>query len=176
MLFRICKEIIFSSFIEQIDITVFFTIFGRAKETIFLRQRQVNVLDRAILETDSSFGEESTQETEMENECFDSWLQRVCRDMKNNDPTIDEVEIDHYGEQMCSFDSTDMMILSDAMETNTVVTSLIFRNIKIDKCSAEHPKQFQHNNKPANGRDTWWWWRRSDVSCNSSHEKSNKFH
>ena len=50
------------------------------------------------------------------------------------------MEIDHYGEQICSFDSTDMMILSDAMETNNVVASLIFRNIKIDKCLAEHLK------------------------------------
>jgi Ran GTPase-activating protein (RanGAP) involved in mRNA processing and transport len=143
MFFRICKEIIFSSFIEQIDITVFFTIFGRVKDTIFFNQRPENILDRA---TSSSFGEESTQETEIENECFDFWLQRVCRDVKNNDPTIDEVEIDHYGEQLCSFDSTDMMMLSDAMETNTFVTSLIFRNIQIDKCSAEHLKSILQNN------------------------------
>ena len=115
---------IFSPYVDHIGM-VFFKICLRAREII---------LDRPIY-TSPSFGEESTNGTDTD-ECFDYWLHRVCHDVKRNDTAIDEVEIDHGGE-LCSFDGTDMRLLTDAMQTNRFVTSLIFRNITIDGYSAE---------------------------------------
>jgi len=68
--------------------------------------------------------------------CFDNWLQQVCSDVKRNDPTIDEVEIDHCGE-LHMFDDTDMRLLTDALKGNRFVTSLKFRSVSIDKKTAE---------------------------------------
>jgi hypothetical protein len=81
-------------------------------------------------------------------ECFDFWLQRVCRDVKRNDPTIDEVEIDHRGE-LCTFDDTDMGLLRDAMHKNRFVKSLVLRNVTIDKNSAEHFKEILQSDSNA---------------------------
>ena len=94
-----------------------------------------------------SFGEESTNETEVE-ECFDFWLQRVCQDVKRNDPTIDEVEIDPRGE-LCTFDDTDMRLLRDALHKNSYVKSLILRNIDVDQKTAEHLKAILQSNTNA---------------------------
>jgi hypothetical protein len=94
-----------------------------------------------------SFSEESTNETELD-ECFDFWLQQVCNDVKRNDPSIDEVEIDNRGE-LCTFDDIDMKLLKDAMHNNRFVTSLVFRNITIDKNSAGHLKAVLQSNSNA---------------------------
>jgi len=91
-----------------------------------------------------SLEEELTSGTEI-HDCFDFWLQRVCHDVKRNDPTIDEVEIDHGGE-VSSFDATDMRLLRDSMQNNRFVTSLIFRNVTFDKNSAEHLKAVLQSN------------------------------
>ena len=73
-------------------------------------------------------------------ECFDYWLRRVCRAVKQNDPSIDEVEIDLCGDQQYSFDDLYMKLLRDAIRKNRYVQSLIFRHLIIDKISAEHLK------------------------------------
>ena len=82
------------------------------------------------------------------NECFDFWLRRVCNDVKKNDPSIDEVEIDHGGEPG-NFKEADMKLIKDAIEMNRFVTSLFFRNVNISKNSAEYLKSILESNSNA---------------------------
>ena len=130
-MYRLCKAILVA-YVDQIQ-NVIFRICLRGGEMLL----------KIPLRNPISFGEESTNETEVE-ECFDFWLQRVCQDVKRNDPTIDEVEIDPRGE-LCTFDDTDMRLLRDALHKNSYVKSLILRNIDIDQKSAEHLKDILCN-------------------------------
>lgn len=132
----------------RIGKTILSAYFHRIRIFFFRMLLQgAQVLLGRTLRNSVSFEEESTDETEIE-ECFDFWLQRVCHDVEQNDPTIDEVEIGHSGE-LCTFDDTDMMLLRDAMFRNQYVTSLILRNITIDKNSAEHLKDIIQSNSNA---------------------------
>ena len=102
---------------------------------------------RRQMEDSLMLGEESKNETEV-NECFDFWLRRVCNDVKQNDPSIDEVEIDHRGVR-CTFNDTDMRLLRDSIEKNQFVTSLVFRNVNMNKTSAEYLETILKSNSNA---------------------------
>ena len=124
-MYRINKTIL-AAFIDIIRM-FFLGLYLRAQEMISERRNCYSVLP-----------EEPRNEIDAD-ECFGFWLRRVCRDVKRNDPTIDEVEIDHRGETN-TFDNTDMKLLRDAMHSNRFVTSLVLRNVTVDKQSAEHLK------------------------------------
>lgn len=124
-MYRICR-VILAAYIDNMRF-FFFRIYLRGEQIIANRKLRYSRLH-----------EEFRTEMQAE-EPFDFWLRRVCRDVKRNDPTIDEVEIDHRGETS-SFGETDMRLLRDALQTNRFVTSLILRNVSIDKKSAEYLK------------------------------------
>lgn len=130
-MYRICK-VILTAYIDSMRL-FFLRIYLRGEEIVTKRTLRYSRLH-----------EEFRTEMEVE-EQFDFWLRRVCRDVKRNDPTIDEVEIDHRGEAS-TFDEADMKLLRDAMHSNRFVTSLLLRNISINKKSTEYLKDiFQSN-------------------------------
>lgn len=125
-MYRICKATILVAYIDSIRM-FFVALYLRGKEMILKRAKGY-----------TSLPEEPRDEIDAD-ECFDFWLRRVCRDVKRNDLTIDEVEIDHRGETN-TFDDSDMKMLRDAMHSNRYVKSLVLRNVTIVKESAEYLK------------------------------------
>jgi Ran GTPase-activating protein (RanGAP) involved in mRNA processing and transport len=99
---------------------MFFSVCHLAREAF--RRRAIQDVDVVC--------EDSTNETSLGTESRESWLERTCTRLRRNDPTIEELELDS-GEN--SFDDDDIMVLSDSLRKNHVVSRLVFRNVKVSE-------------------------------------------
>jgi Ran GTPase-activating protein (RanGAP) involved in mRNA processing and transport len=123
---------------------VLFSICRRVQAS-FRRRAILDVSPSSTGTTGISFGEDEESTLGTGTECFEAWFFRVCEAVQRNDPSIEELEID-CGESSL-FDDTDMMAIACAMRNNTVVSHLVFRNIAIDGCSAQHLQPMLMNTK-----------------------------
>jgi len=91
----------------------------------------------------TSDGEESLMEDDdmhETDESFETWFRRICEAVRQNDPSIDELELDCKDDSVC-MNENDMKTLADAMQDNQFVTGLILQNMTINERAAEHLKR-----------------------------------
>jgi Ran GTPase-activating protein (RanGAP) involved in mRNA processing and transport len=84
---------------------------------------------RAILDVDSSTAE-WTEESEILSEL--TWLERTCKALRRNDPSVEILEID--SRENC-FGLGDIEELSKSLSTNDSVSQLILRNLEIPEAA-----------------------------------------
>ena len=87
--------------------------------------------------------DDSTEETASREDLDDSsWLERTCDSLRANTLTLKELEIDSEEK---SLDDGDIITLCDALNSNEVVTRLIFRNVDFGENENIHLAQVLQN-------------------------------